>query len=89
MQGELEASLEKLNDLIEEDWSAYIDSDSSSGKYIMCKLLIAYHLGERFFKYKQEVNLMRETVERQFSTVINQIEADFPDVKDEEVKDGP
>jgi len=32
---------------------------------------------------------MRETVERHFTTVINQIEADFPDVKDEEVKDGP
>jgi len=36
MQGELEASLEKLKDLNEEDWSAYIDRDSSSGKYIMC-----------------------------------------------------
>lgn len=42
------------------------------------------HLGERFFKYKQDVNSLRETVEHHFSKVINQIEAGLPDIKDDE-----
>jgi hypothetical protein len=49
---------------------------------------IEMHLGERFFKYKQDVNSMRSTVEQHFSHVINQIEAGLPDiVDDEECKD--
>ena len=42
------------------------------------------HLGERFFKYKMEVNSMRDIVERHFSKVINEIEAGLPSIRDEE-----
>jgi len=41
-------------------------------------------LGDRFFKYKQDVNTLRSTLEGHFSRVINQIEAGLPDVKEEE-----
>ena len=46
--------------------------------------MVGLHLGERFFKYKQDVNTLRDAVERHFSKVINQIEAGLPDVEDEE-----
>lgn len=45
---------------------------------ILYNLLIVIHLGERFYKYKQDVNSMRDTVERHFSKVISQIEAGLP-----------
>lgn len=48
---------------------------------------IELHLGERFFKYKQDVNGLRESVERFFSKIINQIEAGLPEVPDEESKE--
>jgi hypothetical protein len=38
------------------------------------------HLGERFFKYKQDMNTMKQTLERHFSAIINDIEEDFPSV---------
>lgn len=41
------------------------------------------HLGDRFFRYKQDVNTLRSTLEGHFSRVINQIEAGLPEVKDE------
>lgn len=44
------------------------------------------HLGERFFKYKQEVNSMKDTLERHFGTVISEIEAGLPSVEVEESK---
>ncbi len=45
------------------------------------------HLGERFFKYKQEVNSLKETLERHFGTVISEIEAGLPCVEVEESKE--
>ena len=45
------------------------------------------HLGDRFFKYKQDVNTLRDTVERHFSKVINEIEAGLPIVCVEEVEE--
>lgn len=51
---------------------------------MILKYFIELHLGERFFKYKQEVNTLRDAVERHFSKVINQIEAGLPDVPDDE-----
>ena len=41
---------------------------------------IELHIGEKFFKYKQDVNTLRDAVERHFSKVINQIEAGLPEV---------
>lgn len=76
IQGDLEASLEKLNKRNEEDWQLYLEVDGFG----------AIHLGDRFFKYKQDVNSLRDAVERHFSKVINQIEAGLPDVTDEEEK---
>lgn len=87
MQGELEFSLEKLVKKHEENWKDYIEPEinmnpgqkgSSSAPNM--------HLGERFFKYKQDVNTMRDTVERHFSKIINEIEAGLPSVSYEEVK---
>lgn len=40
-------------------------------------------MGERFFKYKQDVNDLKSVVETHFSKVINQIEAGLPDIKDD------
>jgi hypothetical protein len=42
IQGDLEASLEKLNKRNEEDWQLFLEVDGFG----------AIHLGERFFKYK-------------------------------------
>ena len=44
------------------------------------------HLGDRFFRYKQEVNSLRSTLESHFSKVINSIEAGLPEVQEEEGK---
>ena len=44
------------------------------------------HFGERFFKYKQEVNSLKDTLERHFGTVISEIEAGLPSVEVEESK---
>ena len=44
-------------------------------------------LGESFFKYKQNVNTLREAVERHFAKVIQDIENGLPEVKDEETKE--
>jgi hypothetical protein len=40
-------------------------------------------VGERFFKYKQEVNGLKSVVETHFSKVINQIEAGLPEIMDD------
>ena len=45
------------------------------------------HLGERFFKYKQDMNTMKQTLERHFSAIINDIEEDFPSVQVEDCKE--
>jgi hypothetical protein len=42
IQGDLEASLEKLNKRNEEDWQLFLEVDGFG----------AIHLGDRFFKYK-------------------------------------
>ena len=44
-------------------------------------------LGEKFFKYKQEVNTLRIAVDNHFNRVITQIEAGLPDVIDDGVAD--
>ena len=44
IQGDLEQSLEKLNEKNEENWLEYLDQDQVTGKP---------RLGERFFAYKQ------------------------------------
>jgi hypothetical protein len=41
-------------------------------------------MGDSFHKYKKEVMLLREAVERHFSKVISQIEAGLPDVIEHE-----
>ena len=90
IQGDLEFSLEKLVKKHEENWKDYIEpviiitQDNSSHQ--INTFAGGMHLGEKFFKYKQEVNTMRDTVERHFSKVINEIEAGLPSVSFEEVK---
>lgn len=37
-------------------------------------------LADRFFKFKQEVNSLKEAVEKHFSKVISDLEAGMPDV---------
>ena len=61
IQGDLEGSLEKLNKKNEEEWQHHLDVDSYG----------SIHLGDRFFKYKQDVNTLKEAVEHHFSKVIN------------------
>jgi hypothetical protein len=73
----LEGSLEKLNKRNEEDWQLYLEANED-GKL---------HIGEKFFRYKQDVNTLRDAVERHFSKVINQIEAGLPEVANEEKND--
>lgn len=74
IQADLESSLEKLNKRNEEDWQLYVEVDGQG----------AIHLGERFFRYKQDVNSLKTAVETHFSKVINQIEAGLPDIQDED-----
>jgi len=78
IQSDLESSLEKLNKRNEEDWQLHLEVDGYG----------AIHLGERFFKYKQDVNNLRSAVETHFSKVINQIEAGLPDIQDDDDKIG-
>lgn len=61
IQGDLESSLEKLNKRNEEDWYSYVDVNAFK----------EIHLGERFFKYKEEINTLRSTLGEHFSRVIN------------------
>jgi len=65
-----------LNKRNEEDWQLHLEVDAYG----------AIHLGDRFFRYKQDVNNLRSTVETHFSKVINQIEAGLPDIQDEDDK---
>lgn len=51
---------------------------------MLVKLNIGIHLGDRFYNYKKEVNLLKEAVERHFSKVMLQIEAGLPDVIEHE-----
>jgi hypothetical protein len=84
IQGELEASLEKLNRRNEEDWSKYLEVDE-----INCNLFyllndgIELMIGKRFLDFKSEVISLKNAVENHFSRVISQIEAGLPEVKDE------
>ena len=72
-QGELEASLEKLNARNEENWLNYLDNE---GDY-------TYHLGERFFVFKQQIVTLRETLERHFNTIMLSIQNGLPEVQEE------
>ena len=78
MQGMLEKSLESLNHKNEEDWQVYLDCDEGG----------LIHIGERFTKYKEECNSLKELVETHFSKCINQIEAGLPEVYDVLTKAG-
>lgn len=49
MQGMLEKSLEALNHLNEKQWELYLDTDIHG----------MIHIGERFIKYKEEVNTLK------------------------------
>ena len=57
MKTDLEKYLEQLTKLSEEDWLKYIDKDFK-GKCV---------LGERFFKYKQDINSVRIVLEKHFN----------------------
>lgn len=74
IQGDLESSLEKLNKRNEEEWQYYLETDGFG----------LIHLGERFYRYKEEVNNLRSTLEGHFSKVINQIEAGLPEIREAE-----
>ncbi len=94
LQGDLESSLEKLVKVHEDDWMKHLEQSLMMGETYDEELLknggvqsSKNHLGERFFKYKQDVNSLKETLERHFSTVIGEIEAGLPSVQVEESKD--
>lgn len=70
LQGTLESSLESLNKKNEEDWESYIDIDVNK------KMILA----DKFFKFKQEVNSLKDTVEKHFSKILGDLEAGMPDV---------
>lgn len=74
-QGELESSLEKLNKRNEEDWQTYLEIDGEG----------RIHLGEKFYRYKQDVNTLKYAVDTHFTRIISQIEAGLPDVKEDEL----
>ena len=92
MQGELEWSLEQLVKLHEQDWMSYLDQSLVMGDtydeiHGSGGTKLKTHLGERFFKYKQQVINLKDSVERHFSKVINEIEAGIPSVVGEECKE--
>ena len=72
--------------LHEKDWRDYVEpeivlsQEESKGSSQINTMSTRKHLGEQFFKYKQQVNTLRDTVERHFSKVINEIEAGLPSV---------
>ncbi len=72
--GDLEGALEKLVVIQESDWRAYVDDTEPMMGESREKL------GERFFKYKTEMNRLKGILENQFSRIISDIEDDFPSV---------
>ena len=44
------------------------------------------YLGERFFQYKQDMNAMKQMLERHFNNLLNDVENEFPSVQVEESK---
>ena len=91
IQGELEFSLEKLVKQYEIDWKANLEFEQYLGEEDKQKDVNIKtektHLGEAFFKYKQDCITMKDTVEKHFTLVIREIEAGLPQVVEEEVKD--
>ena len=68
-------SLEKLNHENEKNWTVdYIEEDIN-GKL---------HLGEKFFKYKQELDNLQNVLEKNFNRTMQDIRNGLPDV----VEDG-
>ena len=57
MKKDLEKYLEQLTGLSEQDWLKYIDRDFKGQS----------QLGERFFKYKQDINSVKIVLERHFN----------------------
>ena len=64
-----------------------MDTDANGSKSLLFNPFIDIKLGENFFKYKQNVNSLREAVETHFRRVIQDIENGLPAVKDEELKE--
>lgn len=74
LQGSLENSLEMLNKKNEEDWQVYLEVDAND--YL--------HLGERFYKYKSDINSLRTVLERHFSEIITNLEEGLPYIEEQE-----
>lgn len=74
MQGELEASLEKLNKKNEEDWQVYMEVDGFQELF----------LGKRFFDFKTTINSLKNTLETHFSRIIGLLEAGLPGIEEVE-----
>ena len=74
MQGDLEQSLEKLNKHNEFDWWECLDEDVNH----------RVHVGEKFFKYKQELVMFEATVKKHFNRTMVNIQEGLPEVPDEE-----
>jgi hypothetical protein len=70
--GDLEGALEKLVKIQESDWRANIDNTEPLMGESQEKF------GERFSKYKKEMNRLKGILENQFSRIISDIEDDFP-----------
>ena len=70
MQGDLETNLERLNKRMEENWLDYVEYDPQ-GKLIC---------GPKFIRYKENVNTLREVVERHLNTVMVEIMNGLPSI---------
>ena len=74
IQGDLEQSLEKLNEMNEENWLEYLDQDMVNGKP---------RLGERFFAYKQRLTTLQSTAEKFLNSTMHDIEEGLPSIAKE------
>lgn len=70
MQGDLERSLEKLSGITEKNWIDNLDIDYQN----------QFHQGEKFFKFKEVVNTMKDVLENHFNTVCTSIQNGLPEV---------
>lgn len=77
LQKDLESDVEKLTARTEEDWVAYTDVDINND----------IQLGEKFFKFKQDLITLRATLENHFNKCLVSIQQGLPEVVDDDDDD--
>lgn len=76
MQKELEISLEKLSRLIIKDITDYIEMNEDK----------SIKMNQDFFKFKQNANDLKHSVNDHFSRIMTRIQLDFPEVTESKAK---